>query len=203
MHILDFWHSKITSQVVSCGVAYKLSQRAMRKHLNILVVSGFMLCSLTGLAQSQGWPTPVRDPKLPVLRATAPVEIIGTVVAHDADGGMGIGLVDVYAYLDVLIIRVGKVLDGKPSGKYVRADFLGGADESLPKSLFDGKPWKIRLWAVPPNPYWTCAWTIRPNPPQNSLEMSWWPRIVPVAGVKNFPDPNDMYCYVIKSDSAR
>jgi hypothetical protein len=175
----------------------------MRKQSNILVFAGFILCSLTGLAQSQGSPTPSRDPKLPVLHATAPIEIMGTVVAHDADGGMGIGVVDVYAYLDVLIIRVEKVLDGKPSGKFVRADFLGGTNENLPKSLFDGKPWKIRLWSVPPNPYLTCAWTIRPNPPQNSLEPNWWPRIVPVAGVKSFPDPNAMYCYVMTSDSIR
>jgi hypothetical protein len=116
-----------------------------------------------------------------------------------------LGLVDVYTYLDFLVIRVEKVLTGTVSGNYVRADFLGGTYENLPKSLFDGKPWKMKLEpaALQPNHYKTCDWTIRPNPPPDSLEPHWWPRMVAVGGTKSFPDPNTLYCYAIKRDNVQ
>jgi hypothetical protein len=167
----------------------------------IFTLSLTFLCS-NGFAQAAGSIPATRDPKLPVLRASEPVEIIGEVVAHDGDGGLGIALVDVYVYLDVLIIHIDKGLSGKIPGAYIRADFLGGTNKNLPHSLFDGKPWRMKLNPVyAAHPYQTCATTIRHNPPPNSEEPHSWPRMIAVGGAKTFPDPNTLYCYVIERDN--
>jgi hypothetical protein len=155
-----------------------------------------VLCS-TAIAQSSG-PAPIpRDPKEPVLRATAPIEIIGTVVAHDERGGLTFGLVDVDTYLDCLVIRVEKILSGHISGNYVRADFTGGGSNNLPKSLFEGGRWIMKLNPSTSEFYHSCDWTIRPNPSSGdpARDFMWIWRLVPVGGAKNFPDVNSLYCY--------
>jgi len=159
----------------------------------------FLSCS-TGLAQSPKSTSTLRDPKLPVLKAAEPIEIIGTVIAHDKEGGVGFGLVDVDVYLDFLVIRVEKKLKGQIHGHYVRADFLGGSNggKYLPKSLFDGTPWKIRLEPGWQSNYHECDWTIRPSPQPGSLEMAFGPELVTVGGAKSFPDVNALQCYVLE-----
>ena len=157
----------------------------------------FLVCS-TGLAQSPRSTTSLRDTKLPVLKANAPIEIVGTVIAHDRHGGVEFFAVDVDAgYLDVLVIRIRKRLKGHIRGHYVRADFQGYHNQSLPRALFDGTPWKMRL-----EPGWLgvgheCDWTIRPTPQPGSLEMAFGPELVTVGGAKNFPDVNALQCYVL------
>jgi hypothetical protein len=163
----------------------------------LLVVVIVISLSPTCIAQGSGSVTPTRDPKLPVLRGSTPIKIIGTVVAHDQDGGIWLGAIDVDEYLDFLIIRVDRVLKGRVRGNYVRADFLGGGDNRLPRLLFEGKPWKLKLEPVAVKHYRTCDWTIPPSPPPNSLEMAFGPHLVGVGGAGSFPDPNALYCYVM------
>jgi hypothetical protein len=130
--------------------------------LKSLVVALFLtLLGSSGFAQGSRPVTPNRDPRLPVLLGSTPIEIVGTVVAHDRDGGIWLEAIDVDEYLGFLIIRVDKVLDGRVQGNYVRADFYGGGENRLPKLLFDGKSWKIRLEPVAAKHYKTCDWTIR------------------------------------------
>ena len=161
-----------------------------------LILALIALCSTT-LAQSSG-PSPVpRDPKEPVLKATAPIEIIGTVVAHDERGGVSLGLVDVDAYLDCLVIRVERILNGHISGNYVRADFSGGGNNKLPKSLFEGGRWTMKLNPATSEFFHACDWTVRPYPPSgdSARDFIWVWRLVPVGGAKTFPDVNSLYCY--------
>lgn len=192
----------ICSKAGADGLRYL--HMTLNKHSKFrFILSLTFLCS-NGFAQAARSIPATRDPKLPVLRASEPVEIIGEVVAHDGDGGMGIASVDVYGYLDILVIHVDKGLSGKIPGAYIRADFLGGTNRSLPNSLFNGKPWRMKLnpvYAV--HPYQTCTTTIRPNPPPNSEEPHWWPRMIAVGGAKFFPDPNTLYCYVIERDNVQ
>jgi hypothetical protein len=157
------------------------------------------LCCWTGLAQSPRSTATLRDPKLPVLKAAEPIEIIGTVIAHDRDGGVGLPLVDVYAYLDVLVIRIERRLKGNVAGDYVRADFLGGDSGHLPDTLFDGKQWIMKLEPVQQNHWMTCDWTIRPEPPVGDLLRDFWmsPRLVQVGRAGYIPDINALQCYTI------
>jgi len=172
----------------------------MRNRRGFFCASAFLICCSVGIAKAQRGSPPSRDPRLPVLRARSPIEIIGTVVARDQDGGEGFGLVDVDAYLDPLVIRVEKVIQGKVTGKYVRADFVGGGDNYLPKSLFEGKPRKMRLEPVwfSPDHYKECDWTIRPSPPPGSMEIKIGPRLIAVGGASTFSDPNSLSCYAMK-----
>jgi hypothetical protein len=165
----------------------------------LFMPSLFLLC-FTGLAQrSRSFPS-TRDPKLPVLRGTEPIEIVGAVIAHDEHGGLGVGSVDDPSYVDFLIIRVKKVMKGAVSTKYVRADFLGGADNELPKSLIEGKQWRMRLEPGIQGRYRVCDWTIPPYPRPGDVqrEFLFIPRLVPVGPAKNFPDINALRCYALE-----
>jgi hypothetical protein len=162
----------------------------------LLVPALVVLCSAS-FAQSSGRAPAPRDLKEPVLKATVPIEIIGTVVAHDERGGITFGLVDVDAYLDCLVIRVEKILSGHISGNYVRADFSGGGSNNLPKSLFDGGRWKMKLNPPTSEFFHACDYTIPPIPPVRDLarDFMWVWRLVPIGGANNFPDVNALYCY--------
>src|ERR1700732_817440 len=165
-----------------------------RRH-TFLFMTALLLCCSIGLAQNpRSTPAP-RDPKLPVLKAKTPVEIVGTVIAY---GEWGIASVDASTYLDVVVIRVEKKLAGHIRGHYIRADFMNGGTEDLPKSLFDGTPRKMRLKPGWESNYRECDWTIRPTPPPRSLEMPFGPRMASVGGAKSFPDVNGLDCYVLE-----
>jgi hypothetical protein len=155
-----------------------------------------VLCS-AGFAQKSAPNAVPRAPKGPVIRATAPIEIIGTVVAHDENGGLVFGLVDVDAYLDCLVIRVEKILTGHISGKYVRADFLGGGDNNLPKTMFAGGPGLMKLEPATSDYFHTCDWTVPLNPPSgdSTRDFRWTWHLVPVGGATSFPDVNALSCY--------
>jgi len=163
-----------------------------------------VLCS-TGFAQQSVPNAGPRDSKEPVIRATSPIEIIGTVVAHDEKGGLAFGLVDVDAYLDCLVIRVEKIRSGRTSAKYVRADFLGGGDNNLPKSMFAGGRWIMNLEPATSDYFHTCDWTVPPNPPSGDLtrDFMWIWHLVPVGGAKSFPDVNALSCYRLDRDNLR
>ena|ERR1700733_11360670 len=162
----------------------------------LLVPASVVLCSLS-FAQSSRPAPASRDLKGPVSKATLPIEIIGTVVAHDARGGITFGLVDVDAYLDCLVIRIEKILSGNISGNYVRADFSGGGSNNLPKNLFDGGRWKMKLNPPTSEFFNACDYTIPPNPPANDFtrDFMWVWHLVPVGGANNLPDVNSLSCY--------
>ena len=173
----------------------------MNRHGNIFLLTALVLFCSPGFAQNSGSTSAQSDPKKPVRKATAPIEIIGTVIAHDGDEGLAWGYVDGALYLDSLVIRVEKKLKGQIIENYVRADFLGDGSTNLPESLFQGTQWKLKLEPVAPNHYRTCNQTIPPPPPSGSLEMAFGPRMIAVGGASSFPDPNELVCYVIKREN--
>jgi len=169
-------------------------------HFRNLTTAWLFLRCATCLAQhTTSTPLP-RDPKLPVLKATEPIEILGTVIAHDRDGGFALGSVDSDEFIDVLVIRVEKQLKGKVQDGYVRADFSGGGGNRLPAPLFEGKQWTMKLeparWGYRP----ACDWTIPPEPPVGDLLRDFHIgfRLEPVGGAKYIPDVNALQCYALE-----
>jgi hypothetical protein len=185
-------------------MAHCTSAEPMTRCLRFFSLIVLVLSCTRGHAQNSGSTAAPRDPKKPVLKAKAPIEVIGRVIAHDADGGMSLGLVE-GGYLDVLVIRIEKVLKGHLSGKYVRADFLGGGSENLPSSLFEGNPWIMKLEPVKPHHFRTCDWTIPPIPPPGDLtrEFKWVPQLTAVGAAKTYPDVNALHCYVLELKNLR
>lgn len=173
----------------------------MNKPLESFFIFVLVLTGFSGFAQNSAPAPVVRDPKLPVLESKTSIDIIGTVIAHDDEGGFGFGMVDADAYIDTLIIRIEKVQKGEISWRYVRADFLGGGGNDLPKPLFQGTKWKMMLEPANLRTYLECKHTIAPSPRPDSLEMKGGPRLVPVGGATSFPDPNALYCYVMKREN--
>jgi hypothetical protein len=185
--------------MTGCASAELMIRYLRYLHLIVLVLS----CTRGHAQNSRPTSTP-RNPQKPVLKAKVPIQVMGTVIAHNTNRGTWVG--DIHGgYLDVVIIRVDKELNGPASGKFVRADFLGGPGQNLPSSLFEGRPWRIRLDPPKPRHFVTCDWTIPPTPPPGDLmrEFNFFPDLKPVGGAKSFPDVNALYCYVLEIENLR
>jgi hypothetical protein len=169
----------------------------MRTCVGLLCISMLLLSSAI-FAQSSKANT-YRDPRKPVLRGKEEIEIVGTVVAHDRDGGVAVGFEG--GYYDVLVVRIEKILKGNIVGHYVRADFSGWAvyetDPKMPTSfLYEGKPWRIKLHP-PDSRGQECAYTVAPpvRPGDLLSDFRFGAVLVPVGVAKSFPDVNAMHCY--------
>ena len=139
---------------------------------------------------------------VPVSHMQEPIEIIATVVAMNRypwETG--------YNPLNILLVRVDKLLGGEELSRYVRVDFPSRSIytnteeyrvyQKLESSLRERKTWKMRVHPDPRGSM-ACAWKIPPPPKPNDLMMRWVPVILPVGGASGYPDINSVPCYVLE-----
>jgi hypothetical protein len=139
----------------------------------------------------------------PILKGKNPVVILGSVVAVSRDtfgeaGGFSV---------DLMQLKVEKVLSGKNPGHYVRADFNHSSSVKIDPEkariqrellvpLRQGKTMKIHL--RPPIEGAECKWTI-PPPPKPREEVGFMtPVMLPVGNAKGYPDINGLPCYAFE-----
>lgn len=144
-----------------------------------------------------------REKAPPVLKADAPVVVLGTVVAISQE--TVIESLDSSA--DLMLLRIVQVLSGKETSHYIRGDFShrssvriepdkAATQRQLLNSLRMGKTMKIHLRR--PREGDECRWTI-PAPPKPGEEIGLAkPVIVPVAGAKGYPYINGLRCYAFE-----
>jgi hypothetical protein len=134
-----------------------------------------------------------------VSRGSEPIQMIGTVVAMSQHRWENVG----YSF-HVLLFRIDKILGGKESARFVRADFpaayiFTNSEEArvyshLESSLREPKIWKVHL--RPTHGSVLCAWRIPAPPRTDDLAMAGTPIIVSVGGASGYPDINTVPCYV-------
>ncbi|MGH9681281.1 MAG: hypothetical protein ACRD4Y_15145 [Candidatus Acidiferrales bacterium] len=156
----------------------------------------FVVCLLASSSLSVG---AQQARKGQVYRATKPVTVIGNVVAMTREAWMGLDW-----SLNILLIRVDSIADGKSVPHYVRADFpdhstYDNSEEAnsyrkLVIALRQGGKWKFRL--RPPDGAPEC-WTV-PAPPKTGDYSSYGnPEIESVGGARGYPDLNAVRCYAL------
>jgi hypothetical protein len=139
----------------------------------------------------------------PILKGKDPAVILGNVVAVSQDtlgeaGGFSI---------DLMQLKVEKVINGQNPGQYVRADFnhhssvkidpeKARIQRELLVALRQGKIMKIHL--RPPIEGAECRWTI-PLPPKPGEAVGFMtPVMLPVGNAKGYPDINKLLCYAFE-----
>jgi len=141
------------------------------------------------------------DSTAQVAKAMNGIEIIGTVVAHSINR-VPLGFEG--PSMDILVVKVDKKLEGNAHSSYIRADFWANAltqnTESW-KSLYEGKPWRMRLTAPSTTTKTVCAMTVPPLPKPAEIEPFIVPHMVPVAGAKGYPDVNSLVCFELTRDN--
>src|SRR5579871_5040200 len=177
-------------------------QQQKIKHLLWTTATGVSLC--LGVSLAFAYQNPIRanqssssDATVPVLKGADPVAIIGTVVAMTHEPWWGAG-----RKLHILLIRVDRVLDGKKTENFVRADFIEHsiyddspeslAYEKLVSAFHEKGTWKIHLH---PPAYVNECFRIPPPPVPGDLLTYGNPVIQPVGGATGNPNIDAVPCY--------
>jgi len=180
------------------------SSQQRRKGLRLLVRAAVVL----GLCVAVFLPATSRPPiranqdtdaaqKAAVPKGSEPVDIIATVVAMSRGPWENVG----WSFY-LLLFRVDKVVSGKETAHYVRADFPSisvytNTEEArvyrqLVRSLREPKTWKIHLRAPRGSPE---CYTVSPPIP-GDIASGANPVMLPVAGASAYPGINTVPCYV-------
>jgi hypothetical protein len=138
-----------------------------------------------------------QDETAPVIKGGESVTIVGTVVAMTREAWQG-----VHWSVQIVIVRVESVLDGKKTERYIRGDFFdhsvygnsaeARAYDKLVIDFHEKGIWKLQLH--PPQGVPEC-WRVPPPPTPGDLTTSHNPDIRPVAGATGYPDVNAVPCY--------
>jgi hypothetical protein len=138
-----------------------------------------------------------QDETAPVTKGSESVTIVGTVVAMTREAWQGADW-----SVQIVIMRVDSVLDGKKTGRYIRGDFLnhsvyGNSGESraydkLVSTFHDKGAWRVQLH--PPRGIPEC-WRVPLPPIPGDLITYGNPDIRPVGGATGYPDVNAVPCY--------
>jgi hypothetical protein len=140
-------------------------------------------------------------PHTGVIKAKNSIEINGVVVAHSLDR-VAIGFEGIS--MDILVVRFEHKSRGKLSSRYVRVDFWEDARVSAfmsSDSLYEGKPWRMKLSPPPVTDHNVCAYTVPPSPQDGGVEAVIVPHMVPVAGARGYPDVNSLPCYELRREN--
>jgi hypothetical protein len=149
----------------------------------------------------------VQPPPAPKLFSER-VEIEGAVVAYQWTSHMIMGFEGIY--VDVMVVRVDKVVKGDKLPKYIRVDFWGNVDPKLklqlPEELFKGSArWKMlvnRPSAVFPRNSEVCqplskdTITLVHEDTGKSEEVSAFRKTA--VGLEDYPDVRHLPCFVVK-----
>jgi hypothetical protein len=160
-----------------------------------------IVCCLVILGHTQRASTVSSASDTGVIKAKDAIEITGVVVAHSLDR-VAIGFEGIS--MDILVVRFERKSKGVVSSRYVRVDFWEDARVSASKSsesLYEGKPWRMKLSPPPMTDHNVCAYTVPPLPQAEEVEAVIVPHMVPVGGARGYPDVNSLPCYELRREN--